>query len=249
MDIGHLHALRDAELQLAMQWFPEGVARVLDIGAGTGHQAQRMSSLGYLVSAVDLPSSSYAADRIFEITDYDGVTLPLAHSSVDVVFSSNVLEHVTDIPALLAECIRVLAPGGIAIHILPTPAWRIWTTLGYYPWLLKRFFNLVQNGIDGAKLRPSSPGRRLLRMLVPERHGERGNFLTETWHFSEWCWKRIFVAAGYQVIHTEPVHLAYTGNMLVGSGLSLSTRRRLANLFGSSCKMYVLRPAKRPQTA
>jgi len=39
--------------------------------------------------------------------------LPIASGAVDVRFSSNVLEHVRDWPAMLAEMVRVTRPGGI----------------------------------------------------------------------------------------------------------------------------------------
>lgn len=40
------------------------------------------------------------------------ISIPLASGSVDVCFSSNVLEHVQDWPAMLAEMVRVTRPGG-----------------------------------------------------------------------------------------------------------------------------------------
>ena len=39
--------------------------------------------------------------------------LPLATGAVDVCFSSNVLEHVADWQAMLAEMVRVTRPGGV----------------------------------------------------------------------------------------------------------------------------------------
>ena len=68
----------------------------------------------------------------FPIKDYDGRTIPLPDASVDVVFSSNVLEHVPDLSRMHAEIRRVLAPGGICIHVVPTHTWRLWTTLTSY---------------------------------------------------------------------------------------------------------------------
>ena len=44
-------------------------ARVLDIGAGTGLQAQMMTGAGYAVGAIDMPTSVYANDRVFPIHD------------------------------------------------------------------------------------------------------------------------------------------------------------------------------------
>ena len=92
------------------------------------------------------------------IVDYDGKQIPLASDTVDVVFSSNVLEQVPDVEGPLGEMKRVLVPGGLAIHVLPTPAWRYWTTLTHYPWVAKRivqraFSRAAANGAEGGVVR------------------------------------------------------------------------------------------------
>src|SRR5690606_12654135 len=112
----HLRALgpiREHELQLALRYFPSPgesgrPTRVLEVGAGTGQQARLISEAGYHVTALDLPASSYANVRVYDILEYDGRNIPLEAGCVDVVFSSNVLEHVADIDGLLAETCRVL---------------------------------------------------------------------------------------------------------------------------------------------
>ena len=43
----------------------------------------------------------------------DGYWLPLADASVDMCFSSNVLEHVRDPNGLIDEMVRVTRPGGL----------------------------------------------------------------------------------------------------------------------------------------
>lgn len=244
MSMEHLHAVRDAELEAARAWMPPPGARLLDLGAGTGRQAALLSDLGYAVTAVDLPSSAYAAQRVHPVIDYDGCTLPLATGSMDVVFSSNVLEHVEALDALLRETARVLAVGGIAVHILPTPAWRWWTNLTHYPWLLKRVVELALAACGGRPA-PSDGGPRRARaaMLWPERHGERGNFLSEAYYFSQRWWRGAFERAGFEVVATAPVGLAYTGSMLFAGRLSIEARRRCAEIFGSACRIYVVRPS------
>src|SRR5262249_25296470 len=92
----HLYPLTGAELDKIGSLFPAG-ARILEIGAGTGKQALELQRRGFEVTAVEIADSNYAAHRVFPIKDYDGRTIPLADASVDVVFSSNVLEHVADL--------------------------------------------------------------------------------------------------------------------------------------------------------
>lgn len=255
----YLHLLRDFELQQVLGNLPSPQdestgPRVLDIGAGTGRQAALLKRRGYAVVAVDLASSAYAAERVFPVVEYDGVNLPLDDASVNVVFSSNVLEHVEHLDTLLAETRRILMKDGLAIHILPTPSWRAWTTLAHLPWLISRSLSLVFRGPGSStqgRVRSGSEAdgqgagklKRLAASLWPARHGERGNALTEVWYFSEWWWRKAFVDCGFNVIETRPAGLFYTGAMLLAGRLSLGMRRRLATVLGSSCRIYILSAA------
>src|SRR5208283_5218724 len=96
--------------------------RVLEIGAGTGQQALELKRRGFDVAAIELADSAYAGARVFPVTDYDGARIPFPDRSFDAVFSSNALEHVRDLAFMHAEIRRVLKPGGIAVHVMPTPA-------------------------------------------------------------------------------------------------------------------------------
>lgn len=246
----HLHAVREYELREALGWFPpvagEGKAtRVLELGAGTGYQAALLEGLGYRVTAVELPSSAYASSRVFPVIDYDGQRLPFDDGSFDVVFSSNVLEHVPDIDGTLAEVYRVLAPGGVALHILPTPAWRAWTTLAHVPWLVSRALSGVgpaRGPAPGSGASAPAP-RSAWRDLLPSRHGERGNVLTEVLFFSRGWWRRRFAAAGFSVPADRAVGLFYTGCMVLGGAWGIESRSRWATYLGSACRIYRVVPA------
>ena len=249
----YLHSVRQHELQQALTYFPAaagpaGPRVVVEVGAGTGAQAAALESLGYKVHAYDLATSSYRGDRLFPVVDYDGRRLPLADECADVVFSSNVLEHVPDVHGLLAETRRVMNDGAIAVHVLPTPAWRIWTLVGHYGWLAKR-----AAGASWTRLARSSPAlaasgdrprAHWVTSLYPGRHGERGNALSEIYLYSSRWWMRMFMEAGFDVVASKPVGLFYTGGMVLAGHLSMAARQRLAPFLGSSCRVYVLR-AKR----
>ncbi|MBV9558646.1 MAG: class I SAM-dependent methyltransferase, partial [Pseudolabrys sp.] len=104
-------------------------AHILEVGAGTGQQALYISQHGFKVDAIDVPNSNYSEARQFPITDYDGKRIPFPDGTFDIVFSSNVMEHVSDLSAMNAEIKRVLKPGGYCIHVMPTHRWRFWTFL------------------------------------------------------------------------------------------------------------------------
>jgi SAM-dependent methyltransferase len=54
----------------------------------------------------------------------DGEGIPFPAGSFDLVVSNQVLEHVRDLDLLLRESARVLAPGGVSVHVFP--AREIW---------------------------------------------------------------------------------------------------------------------------
>jgi ubiquinone/menaquinone biosynthesis C-methylase UbiE len=48
-----------------------------------------------------------------------GEKIPFEDNVFDIVYSSNVLEHVQDPPKVLAEAVRVLKPGGVMVCVVP----------------------------------------------------------------------------------------------------------------------------------
>jgi SAM-dependent methyltransferase len=202
--------------------------------------------LGYAVEAIEIPDSNYNQDRLFPITDYDGRHIPFPDASFDVVFSSNVLEHVRDLDQLEGEIKRVLRPGGICVHVLPTHRWRFWTTLSAFPAAFQKVAAMR------AELRPSrgvgaffaALGRALRTLFspfFPSRHGETGNALSELWLFHPRRWRRHFRAAGFEIVRDDPMGLHYTGHLVLGDRRSLAQRRLMANRYGSACHLFELR--------
>lgn len=81
--------------------------RVLEIGGGNGLQAAKIAEWGCDVTSIDLPERTNKAIH-FDVRGYDGKNIPYGHEYFDIVFSSNVLEHVVDIDRILQECKRVM---------------------------------------------------------------------------------------------------------------------------------------------
>ena len=249
----HLDTLRLAEIDKVLPLFPPG-AKILEIGAGTGQQALELQRLGFDVTAIEVPVSNYAENRVYPIIDYDGVHIPLPAGGGDVVFSSNVLEHVADLENMHSEIRRVLKPAGICIHILPTHAWRFWTTLMSYPDAALSVASAMPELLPRAKLEASEVGRlrqawyKTIRHFVsgclPRRHGERGNVFSELWLFHPRWWRNNFQKNGFTVVNDQPSGLFYTGHMVLGARLSLAQRARLAPWLGSACQIFRLKPLR-----
>ena len=237
----YVNWVRRAEVDVVAPLLRPG-ASILEIGGGTGQQALDLSNLGFEVTSIDLPASTYSEARIFPIIEYDGKTIPFEDASFDIVFSSNTLEHVRDLEPLHREFRRVLKPGGYCVHVLPTGAWRFWTMVSGFPEGARRL----------AGSRSRADFRRALgackEALLPARHGERGNAFSELWLFRPAWWRRHFESNGFTVTVDRPVGFLYTGHELFGTSWPADLRRRLGGVLGSSTHIFVLHPRPDVQT-
>ena len=244
--IEHRRLIRKLELEQAVPLFGRG-RRVLEIGAGAGWQAGMLARKGYQVTAIDVPESNYTAIREWNVIRYDGVHIPAPDRYFDVIFSSNVLEHVSDLPGLQQEMFRVLRPGGTAVHIMPTPTWRFWTACNFYVRRMMQAYSMLRR----TKIAPVeeeheswsqlAPSSRFRRALFPPKHGVRGSWLSELYLFSEFRWKKLLVNDQWHLLSITPNGLLYSGYRIFGEKLSIESRRRLSTLLGSSCNLYVLK--------
>ncbi len=250
-EVGHLERLRSAELQAAVVSL-RGRKRVLDLGSGSGWQAAELQRGGFRVTAVDVARS---AVPYYPVLPYDGSRLPFRDGAFDAVFSSNVLEHVACLDDVFREVRRVLTDGGIAIHVLPTPTWRIVTSLTHYPYVVRSLWRHALRTRDqstepktGWNAEASSrPGllRLLRRAITPGSHGEFPTAMHEVVAYQRTAWTRRFEAAGFSVKSSAPAGIFYTGSRLL-PGLSIGTRRRAARIMGSACRVYVMDVAAPP---
>lgn len=247
MDLDHTRTLRLRELELVLDRFPPG-GRVLEIGGGAGWQAAQLASHGFDVVSVDVEGSRYEGVREFPVVLYDGHHLPFPDASFDIVWSSNVLEHVDDLDLLLRDTARVLRETGMAIHAVPTPAWRAVTTLATAISPLRRRLvgerPRVPVSVDAkADGREDSKARRFLGRLL-EPHGAHGNSLTELATYRREIFERAFTGAGFELVECVEAGQLYSGLTLFGPAIPTRMRETLARVFGSSVRIFVLR--KRP---
>ena len=243
--LGHLENLRRAEMESIRGWFRAGMA-VLEVGGGSGFQAQIISSWGCEVSSIDIAASDDKTQRYHPVHTYDGLAIPFADGTFERVYSSNVLEHVVNLPRMLKEISRVVKPEGIVIHVLPTSSWRFWTSLTHYAAMAK--YALGKIGITNSSstlpsLNEYVANRGWLtvckRVLFDGPHGEYPNALYELYAYCKSRWLRVFEESGFEIIHCYNNELFYTGYGII-PGLALNHRRRLARYLGSAARVYVM---------
>lgn len=104
-----------------------GAETVVDFGAGTGMYALPIAEAlpnGVLVAVdeqaalLDLLRDKLATSRPagrVELIVNDGGHVPLPDGAADRLFMINVLHHINDDPAAMAEVVRLIAPGGLLV--------------------------------------------------------------------------------------------------------------------------------------
>ncbi len=98
---------------------PKG--RLLELGCGSGETMKLLSDWGWTVEGLDFDQAAVAnaVAKGLNVKHGDVFSCRYPSDSFDVVFSNHVIEHVPNPGAVLAECCRVLKPGGLCIVITP----------------------------------------------------------------------------------------------------------------------------------
>lgn len=97
-------------------------ARLLDCGAGTGLFAEEMAAACRVLVLDDHEESLRRLRARFssgQVLALSGDAIPLPAASLEMVTALDVLEHVPDDRAVVAEFARVLKPGGCVVITVP----------------------------------------------------------------------------------------------------------------------------------
>ena len=163
---------------------PEPPRRVIDLGCGRGDSVDLFRAHDSDVEwvGVDIADSMEAvarrrADALF--VTYDGVEVPFPDGSIDLVYSSQVLEHVIEPVAHLREIVRVLRPGGTLIG----------STSQLEPYHSRSYWNLTPFGFTvlareaGLRVQELRPGMDGVTLTLRSHLGRPKGF--DRWWASE----------------------------------------------------------------
>lgn len=96
---------------------------VLEAGCGEGYGADLIAGVANSVIGLDYDELTVAHVRAcyprVDMRQGNLAELPLSNDSVDVVVNFQVIEHLWDQPQFVAECRRVLRPGGLLLMSTP----------------------------------------------------------------------------------------------------------------------------------
>lgn len=186
--------------------------RILEVGCGEGFQSRIMSKKGFVI-----PTDVTKKRILFKLPHFlicSALYLPFKDKLFNIVYSSNVLEHIEERENALDEMHRVMRKDGTLICVVPTAFWKILQMITYYPYILGRlltrsfgkeelpcgtvsrrgFFNRSKREYQCGKKRES-----LFRFLKPNVHGIFKSNIEELKAYMMNQWIRLLETQGFNV--------------------------------------------------
>jgi SAM-dependent methyltransferase len=157
--------------------------RVLDLGPGEGKSIDDFRSCDPTVSWIGLdiehsPEANLRSRKDAQFVVFDGVNIPLASNSMDIVFSKQVIKHVQHPHELIAEVSRILKTGRYFLGSLSyLEPFHSYSTQNFTPY---GFSILLQE--HGLKVQAFRPGIDVFSLAIANIFGYRP--------FFSWCWTR-----------------------------------------------------------
>lgn len=176
--------------------------KVLDVGCGGGILAEEFARLGCQVMGIDPSVSSLATARAHAQQagldiDYRvgvGEDLPFADESFDMVYCSDVLEHVNNLEKVISEMARVLKQDGVFLYdtinrTFPSKLVMIkllqeWKSTSFMPPNLHDWNAFIKphelltllksHGLDNREITGLKPGTNPITMTILMRKRKRG---------------------------------------------------------------------------
>ena len=223
--------------------------RVLDLGCGFGRHTFALVRRGVDVVALDagrdeVEGTSAMLGAMALEREYDPAVvttaalqgdahhLPFPNSTFDQVLCSEVLEHIPDDVAVLAEMVRVLRPGGTLVVTVPR----------YAPERINWWLSEAYHSVPGGHIRIYR--RRQLRARleaagVVVRHSHHAHAL----HSPYWWLKCLVGTTNDQNWFVRQYHKLLVWDIVKGPKTTKFLEKITSPLFGKSIIVYLEKPA------
>ncbi|MFZ2522909.1 MAG: class I SAM-dependent methyltransferase [Minisyncoccia bacterium] len=256
--LSHLHNTRKKEIDIIFDYFGNlKFDSGLELGAGDGFQTSILSShLHKLISAdlnfdrikIKIPSVEYIK------CDADRIGGFFREGQFDIIFTSSLLEHLSDLEGFLKNSKVFLKDDGFSVHVVPNRFMKIAYLVMFYPNLFllildrvvgvfkgKKVFqgnkNSSENNINSANnTKSNSRFSKYKKVFFPSIHGNYSSHYEEFIKWGKGHWRITFKKAGYKIVTELPtsVHSGY--------GFGFDSVRRILEKFGfSSLTIFILK--------
>jgi len=237
----YLHAIRKRETEVIFSGCPpHAFPAALELGAGDGYQSTLLQVYVDRLVATDWDVTlllNSRSDRVdVRPCDAEAAADAFPPAEFDLVFSSNVLEHLPNPGLALRSIHRVLRDDGITVHVMPSPFWKLCNLSLFFPFLIARGLRRLARGTafksgEVGHVLPNNPkmpstGRSWARRLWPPPHGAYRGHLQEFWAYRKARWVQEFQRAGFRVVRTMK------GPVCSGYGLGWDLLRRMLERAG-----------------
>lgn len=181
-------------------------ANCLELGAGDLVQSKHLKQAVRTLVSVEINYKRLVSMGVpsgYSLICADALELPFPDSKFDLIFTSNMLEHVGNFDQLLQEMIRVIKPDGYMIHVMPSVTWKVIHIILYPMALIRNFLykklispnrseRLTNN--FGPRTLDKKEKRMIRRLLLPKVHGEYADHLDEIVNYRKTNWRYKFTS-------------------------------------------------------
>ena len=214
------HKYKKKELDIIFSRCPDRLFQGgLELGAGDGFQATLLAKYVSRLISTELKSDilkQKSTNSIeYRICNAEEAINAFDKKEFDLIFSSNLLEHLPNLQQALNGIHELLKDDGITIHIMPNPFWKLCHMLFYIPnrclIALERMLNNKPVRKNDLSKTRSTQKPLIHRLLTLKPHGASEGNIKELMAFTKSRWKKEFEKANLELIKIikGPVHSGY----------------------------------------
>ena len=238
--------MRQREMDLTLDFLAgKKMDSGLEVGAGDGYQTSVMAPKFTSFTSTDL---NFDRIRIrlplveYIKSDADNFSKMFPCESFDVIFTSSVLEHLSNPDNFLIDSKYYLRKGGYAIHVVPTRFMKVAYMLLFYPNLvvliLEKIINLSKGGklFNGGAVKSENnlndigilrqKSGKFRKLFLPSVHGMYKSHKDEFVEWSRTKWEEMFNRTGYNIVKQ------IKGEVCSGYGFGMDRIRKILEWLG-----------------